>query len=155
MNQQVFPCFYSILTGIQSYQSKVTPIGLLDNEKTAETHLLYEFTIAFPASLLWKLYNVQVWSVQWKSVYCTCGKCSGVQYTVYCVQFTMYSVQWTVYSAPCTVYCVQFIVYSVLCTVYCVQCTVYRVQFTVYSLLCTVYCVHLFLWRYNVAAVLT
>ena len=43
MNQQVSPCYYSFLTVTQSYQSKVTPIGLLHAEKIPEAVFLYVF----------------------------------------------------------------------------------------------------------------
>ena len=40
------------MTGITSHNSKLTPMCLLHNEKITDADLLYEFKIAFPASLL-------------------------------------------------------------------------------------------------------
>ena len=47
MDQQLSPCYYSILT-VTPYE--VTPIGALHAEKIPEAILLYVFRITFPAS---------------------------------------------------------------------------------------------------------
>ena len=55
---QVSPCYHSLLTFIQSYHGKVTPISAFHAEKIAVAVLLFVFRIAFPASLFCSALNL-------------------------------------------------------------------------------------------------